>query len=251
VDVKVATRRDGVAFVAALLAPLAISAMFVPFRASVSNADAALALVLVIVAVAANGLLLAGVIASASAAVWYDFFLTRPYESLSITRRGDIETTVLLLVIGVGVSELAVWGRRQASLAVRQAGYLSGLHDASAAAAAGTSAAALVQAVAEQLTRLLRLEQCRFQPGVAGLGEPARLRPDGRMTVGRAEWDVETRGLPARQDIELLVESGGLLLGRFLLRASADSRPTRAQLLVAVTLADQVGAALAVQQLSA
>jgi hypothetical protein len=46
------------------------------------------------------------------------------------------------------------------------------------------------------------------------------------------------------RDIELLVESGGRLQGRFLLRAAPDQLPTLAQRLVAVTLAAQVGAAL-------
>jgi len=33
-------------------------------------------------------------------------FLTQPYERFIITRRTDIETTVLLLVIGVAVTEI-------------------------------------------------------------------------------------------------------------------------------------------------
>src|SRR2546430_13456825 len=44
-----------------------------------------------------------------TAAAWFDFFLTRPYERFAITRRADIETTILLLVIGVAVTEIAVW----------------------------------------------------------------------------------------------------------------------------------------------
>jgi K+-sensing histidine kinase KdpD len=44
-----------------------------------------------------------------SAALWFDFFLTQPCEQFSITRRTDIETAVLLLVIGVAVTEIAVW----------------------------------------------------------------------------------------------------------------------------------------------
>jgi K+-sensing histidine kinase KdpD len=50
----------------------------VPFRASFPNTDAALALLLVVVAVAANGYRLAGYLAALAAAVWFDFFLTRP-----------------------------------------------------------------------------------------------------------------------------------------------------------------------------
>jgi len=106
-------QRDGVAILAGLAAPLVLAAILVPFRASFPNTDAALALILVVVAVAANGYRLAGILAAVSAAVWFDFFLTRPYERFTITRREDIETTLLLLVIGVAVTEIAVWGRRQ------------------------------------------------------------------------------------------------------------------------------------------
>jgi K+-sensing histidine kinase KdpD len=102
--------RDRIAVLAALVAPLALAAILVPFRASFPNTDATLALLLlVVVAVAANGYRLAGVLAAASVAVWFDFFLTQPYERFTITRRTDIETTVLLLVIGVAVTEIAVW----------------------------------------------------------------------------------------------------------------------------------------------
>jgi len=53
------------------------------------------------------------VLAAVSASVWFDFFLTRPYEQHTITRTTDIETTVLILDIGAAVTELAVWGRQQ------------------------------------------------------------------------------------------------------------------------------------------
>ena len=68
--------RDRVAVVAAVVAPLALAAILVPFRASFPNTDAALAMILVVVAVAANGYRLAGVLAALSAAAWFDFFLT-------------------------------------------------------------------------------------------------------------------------------------------------------------------------------
>ena len=117
-----------------------MAAVLVPFRASFPNTDAALAMLLVVVAVAANGYRLAGVLAAVSTAVWFDFFLTQPYERFSITRRTDIETTVLLLVIGVAVTEIAVWGRRQRVTASRRAGYLDGINSAAQAVAAGGSA---------------------------------------------------------------------------------------------------------------
>jgi hypothetical protein len=68
--------RDRLAVLAALVVPVAVAAVLVPFRASIPNTDAALALVLVVVAVAANGYRLAGILAAVSTAVWFDFFLT-------------------------------------------------------------------------------------------------------------------------------------------------------------------------------
>src|SRR5580693_1489822 len=87
-----------IAVAAGLAAPLVLTAALVPFRASFPNTDAALALVLVVVAVAAAGYRPAGYLAALSAAAWFDFFLTRPYERFSITRAADVETTVLLLI---------------------------------------------------------------------------------------------------------------------------------------------------------
>jgi K+-sensing histidine kinase KdpD len=237
--------RDRAAVLAGLCAPLALAAILVPFRSSFPNTDAALALLLVVVAVAANGDRLAGILAAVSAAVWFDFFLTEPYERFSITSRTDIETTVLLLVIGVAVTELAVWGRRQHVAASRRAGYLDGLNSAAQAVAAGDSPAVLIEQVTGQLTQLLSLRSCRFQYGIAGIGQPARLHHDGSVTVGHRTWDVDAQGFPGETDLELLVESGGMFQGRFLMAPVPGARPTLEQRLLAVAFADQVGAALA------
>jgi K+-sensing histidine kinase KdpD len=238
--------RDRVAVLAALAAPLALAAILVPFRTSFPNTDAALALLLVVVAVAANGNRLAGVLAAVSVAAWFDFFLTRPYEQFSITHRTDIETTVLLLVIGVAVTELAAWGRREHGTASRRAGYLDGISAAAAeAVAAGDPPSALIDMVSGQLTRLLSLRSCRFQYGVAGLGRPARLRHDGQVVSGPRTWNIEVGGLPSDTDTELLVESSGILQGRFLMTPVPGTRPTLEQRVVAIAFADQVGAALA------
>jgi K+-sensing histidine kinase KdpD len=237
--------RDRAAVLAGLCAPLALAAILVPFRSSFPNTDAALALLLVVVAVAANGDRLAGILAAVSAAVWFDFFLTQPYQRFSITSRTDIETTVLLLVIGMAVTELAVWGRRQHVAASRRAGYLDGLNSAAQAVAAGDSPAVLIEQVTGQLTQLLSLRSCRFQYGIAGIGQPARLHHDGSVTVGHRTWDVDAQGFPGDTDLELLVESGGLFQGRFLMAPVPGARPTLEQRLLAIAFADQVGAGLA------
>jgi K+-sensing histidine kinase KdpD len=233
-----------IAVLAGLLAPLALSAILVPFRSSFANTDAALALLLVVVAVAAVGYRPAGYLAAISVAAWYDFFLTRPYETFDMSRAIDIETTILLLLIGFAVTEIAVWGHRQRLVASRRSGYLDGIKDAARAVAEGDSPSDLVDRVSRQLAQLLSLRSCQFQYGVAGLGRPARIQHDGDVLVDGRPFDVETTGFPPSAGVELLVESGGLLRGRYLMQPDPDARPTREQLLVAVAFADQVGAAL-------
>jgi K+-sensing histidine kinase KdpD len=237
--------RDQIAVAAGLLAPLALTAVLIPFRASFPNTDAALALVLLIVAVAAAGNRPAGLLAAASAAVWFDFFLTQPYERFTITRHTDIETTVLILAVGAAVTEIAVQGRRYHAAAARRAGYLDGINTAARAVATGGEPRLVIDQVCRQLTRLLSLSACRYQDGAAGIGSPPRLLRDGQVAFGDSIWDTEREGLPAGTDTELLVEAGGLLQGRFLLTPGPSTHATLEQRLVAVALADQAGAALA------
>ena len=237
--------RDRLAGLAGLAAPLVLAAVLVPFRGSVPDTDAALAMLLVVVAVAANGDRLAGVLAAVSAAVWFDFFLTQPYERFTMTRRADIETTVLLLVIGVAVTEIAVRGRRLYATASRRAGYLDGINSAARAAATGGSAQALIGQVSSQLVELLSLRSCIFQYGVAGLGRPARLQRDGSVTSGQLRWAADGDGFPADTDVELLAGGGGVFQGRFLMTPAPNARPGLEQRLLAIAFADQVGAALA------
>jgi hypothetical protein len=236
--------RDRAAVLAGLAGPLALAVVLIPFRGSLPNTDAALALVLVVVAVAAAGHRLAGVLAAVSAAAWFDFFLTVPYERFTITRRPDIETTVLVLAVGIAVTEIAVRGRLQHAAAARRAGYLDGINAAGRAAATGAEPRLLVERVCGQLTGLLGLSACRFQEGAAGIGSPPRLLRDGRIATGGQTWDAELAGLPLGRDTELLVEAGGLLMGRFLLTPGLG-RPTLEQRLAAIGLAGQAGAALA------
>ena len=235
---------DRLALVVAALAPFVVSVVLVSFRDDFDNTQIALVLVVVVVALAAYGNRTAGYLAALSAGLWFDFFFTRPYQRFTITDRSDVETFVLLLLVGIAVTELAVWGRRQQMLASREAGYLAGIHAAAESGAVGGSSSALVKEVSDQLVDTLGLRACRFQRGVAGLGNPPRLRRDGQVVWNRSVWDVERRGLPTDSDIELLVESGGHLRGRFMLTAAPEARVSLAQRLVAVTLADQVGAAL-------
>lgn len=235
--------RDRAAIAAALVAPLAAAAILLPFRASWPNTNVALLLVVVVVAVAAIGNRAAGAVAAIGAAVWFDFFFTLPYERFTIRSSADVTTFVLLLVAGVIVSQLAAYARRLKVVAITDAGYLAQIHQTASLTQTAKSPEDVVDHVRQQLVSLLDLQECRFEYGVL-LGHPPRLEPDGTVLVGRFRWDVENAGLP-RGEIELRVSGGGQYYGRFMMRPKPGSRPSLQARLVAVTLADQAGRALA------
>ena len=231
--------------VASAAAPLIACAVLALFRENFANTNAALVLVLLVVAAASTGIRSAGIIAALSSAVWFDFFLTEPYNRFTITDRADIETAVLLLLVGAAVTEVALWGRMQQARASRQQGYLAGVLDTAATVAAGQPTSSLVERVAGQIVEVLRIDDCRFDSGTGGAGLPV-LENDGTVTRHERTVNTDRHGLPTDSEIALLVQSGGVVRGRFLLTAATRvTRPSLEQRRVAVTLANQVGAALA------
>ncbi|WP_298795287.1 DUF4118 domain-containing protein [Pseudonocardia sp. 73-21] len=232
----------------AVLAPLALCGLLVPFRADVVSTNAALLLVLVVVGVAATGNRLAGVGAALAGALWFDLLLTAPYGTLAIANRDDIETAVLLVLVGLAVTEIALWGRRQQSRSSRREGYLAGVTAVARTVASGESSLPeLVERVGRQISDVLDLDACRFDPGP--VDGAVRLFRDGAVTWSGHEVDVEREGLPTMDEISLPVEYGGASYGHYVLTSStAVRRPDREQLAVAITLAEQVGAALSARR---
>jgi len=228
--------------VAGGVAPLVLTAALVPVREWFANTNAALLLVLLVVAVTAgSGRRLPGIVAAISSGVWFDALLTRPYQRLAIDDRADVETAALLLVVALAVSELAAWGRRQQAAANRRQRSLAGIREAAAAAAGAATPDAAVRSSCEQLIRLLGLRGCRFDPApdARRAGRP-RLRPDGQIEIDGAVCDIEHFGLPLLHDIDLPVYGESGYAGRFVLTAAAEGRPSLAQRLAAVALAEQV-----------
>jgi hypothetical protein len=230
---------------AAVVAPAATGALLNPLRELVSASNAALVLVLVVVAVAATGHRLAGLVAAVVSAAAFDFFLTEPYLTFAIARRDDVEAAVLLALIGLAVSEVALWGRRQQARASARAGYLDGVVAAARLAASGSTAPPEgVDLVGRQIRDVLGIDGCRFDPGPSAPGRP-RLEPDGSVVWRGRPVDVDREGLPALDLIELPVTSGGVERGRYLLTSTgAVRRPDGERRRVAVALADQAAAAL-------
>jgi hypothetical protein len=230
----------------AVVGPAATGALLGLLRGLVDSDNAALVFVLVVVAVAATGHRLAGLVAAVASAAAFDFFLTQPYLTFAIADRDDVETAVLLALIGLAVTEIALWGRRQQARASVRAGYLDGVVAAARlAASGGTSPSELVDLVGRQIGDVLDLDDCRFDAGPSRADRP-RLQPDGSITWRGSPVDVDRDGLPTLDVIELPVTSAGVERGRYLLTStSVVRRPDRERRLVAVTLGDQAAVALA------
>ena len=166
--------------IAAAVVPLLVCLLLSGVRDSIENTNAALLLVLVVVGVAALGSRTAGLVAAVSGAACFDYFLTAPYDQFRIGDRSDIETTVLLLLIGAAVTELALWGRRQQARASEQRGYLDGVLQTTAVLADAAPVATLITHVESQLVELLDLDTATYVPRL----ESSRpiLHPDGSLT---------------------------------------------------------------------
>lgn len=228
-----------------LAAPLVVCALLHPFRTSVTDANAVLLLVLVVVGVATAGRRTAGVVAALSSAVWFDFFLTEPYLRFTISDRDDVETAVLLTLVGVAVTEIAQWGIRQRSRASGREGYLDGLAAAASMAAdSDVAPRALTEFVGRQVAAVLGADSCTFRAGPP-TGRP-RLELDGSVTHDGRVIDVDRSGMPIGDVVELPVHTGGQARGTFVIScATRTVWPTLQQRRVAVTLAEQAATALA------
>jgi K+-sensing histidine kinase KdpD len=227
----------------AILAPIAAAALLIPFRGHLDDADGALILVVVIVAVAATGRRLAAAVAALSAALSFDYFLTRPYESFRITRSADLTTELLLLVVGLAVGELAARGRKARQEAEVSGDEVAQLRVLTAMVAAGEEPHLVAITAAAELRALLNLRDCRFSRDRQGQ-IATRITTDGTVVVGHETWPTADLGLPTKQ-VHLPVRGNGEVLGYFILTPTPGFQVPAHRLLVAVSMADLLGASLA------
>lgn len=234
-----AERRDFGLALAGLL-PVAVAAVLVGVRGTLQNANVALVLVVVIVFCAAVGGRGAGAVSACVSALSFIFFHTQPYLRLTIDSANDVETTVLLLIVGLAVGHLAAGARDARSFASRE---IRRLHRMAQHLSRGEDPGLVILAAEAELRSLLSLEGCRFEspPGPAPY---PRLAPNGRIDTTRHRFTRHGFELPAG-GVELPVLARGRQVGRFVLQPAAGVGITVEQRVLAVTIADQVGAAMA------
>jgi K+-sensing histidine kinase KdpD len=241
-------RREALALLAGVAAPLCVAAALVPVRTSFANTAAALVLVAIVVAVAVAGDRLAGAVAAISASAWFDFFLTRPYERFAISQRPDVETAISLLVVGLVVTELAARNRHHHDAADERMDCVAVIYELAELVAGGAPPAVVIERATLELIEVLHLRDCRYEVG-QGLRRPTRLEHNGEIIPGALDWSAQM-DLPGHE-LELAVESAGHEFGRFVLVPTAGWLLSPARRLVAIAIADQVGAALTERRRSA
>ena len=140
-------RVDWLAAAGGGIAVLLIAMALGPLRDWMGNTNVALILLAVVVAAAAAGGRVAGVVTAVVAGLSFNFFHTQPYLSLDIDSREDIITTLLLVLIGLVVGELAQFFEGERRKGQAHHAELQRLNDVSKLLLAGAGSQEVVEAV--------------------------------------------------------------------------------------------------------
>ena len=178
------------------------------------------------------------------AAISYEFFFTRPYYSLRINDSNDVETSVILLAIGLAVGQLAVHARRTRADASRGRDELASMRRVAERVAGGATNEELIELTSSELSQLMSLVGCRFEreatgPEVPTLERTGRIQTPYRRVGADGELALPPLG------VRLPVVGGGREVGSLVLEPDPTVGVSVEARLVAIALADQLGSALA------
>jgi hypothetical protein len=227
----------------AAFGPLLVAGVLVPFRDDLASANVVLVYVLVVVFGAAAGTRWTGALTAVVAAMSYDFFFTRPFQSLKIENANDIETTILLLAIGLVVAELVAYTRRHRARAATRGDEIQMLRRTAELVAAGADSGEVLETVRAELIDVLSLVECRYERPPFESSLP-RIERTGGVDGEHRRWISGEFTLPGL-GAEIPVMARGRTYGRFVLVPDLSTGVSIEARMVAVTLVDELGAALA------
>lgn len=236
-------RRSPVATLAvAALAPLLV-ALVMTTLGEHSQAVSALLMAAVVVVVASSGRRSATVVAVVSSTACFAFFLTVPYHSFAVNEVDDLVTLAALLFVGAVVVALRTKAERHRDDAEDGRNDIARLHAVAELVSEGCDPHHIVEVVRVELVDLLQLQHCSFdrQPATE---TGARMARTGLVQIGDLTWSTHHQGFPDRV-VELPVTAVGVSVGRFVLSPTPLAKVPFDKCLLAVALADQVGAAFA------
>ena len=216
----------------------------VAVRDHFAQANAVLILVLFVMLGAVIGGRLAGAVSALAAAAAFDFFLTKPYDSFTINNAAEIETTILLLMVGLAIGEIVVRADRIRSGVSGSRRELKRVHRVARLAADGEAVEDLISAVTAELTETLGLHRCFYEPAPF-TGTYARLEQTGVISgTNIVQYTKQGFELP-HEGVELPVIVHDQPVSRFVLIPTPGDGVSMEARLIAVTLADQLSVVLA------
>jgi hypothetical protein len=230
----------------ALAGPPLVALALVPLRGDIRDVNVALVLVVVVLVAAVVGGRRGGAVAALTAALSFDYFFTRPFYSLRINTRDDLETTVLLLVVGLVAGELVTRTRRSREVARTSRREMQRMRTVAEVGAGSDTPTHLIESVRRELQVLLPVERVWFERPPFAVELP-QLR-HGRVTVPPGDPAIGALDPTPSYLVELRVVAAGRVRGRFVLEFAEPTTgvavPVEARA-AAVAIVDQLGVALA------
>jgi hypothetical protein len=224
------------------LGALFLSFALVPLRDHIPNANMALALVIPVLLGAIIGGRIAGVTSAVVAALSFNFVFTKPYLSLRIASGDDIATFVVLAIVGLVAAEIGVRARRGGVAARETRSELDRVYRVGDLSARGADVDDIVSSARAELIGLFGLVECVYEPTPTGPELP-RLGHRGALEharlVASGDFLLPTGG------VEVPVRGRGREYGRVVLYAAELTRAPLQKRLVAVAIADELGATFA------
>jgi K+-sensing histidine kinase KdpD len=202
------------AYVAALLVPLAVGALLIPLRDELDQSTA-LILVLPVLLVGLVGGIGPGLLAAMSATVTFDVLLTRPYFGFAIHDDDDVIAAITLLVVGAVVGAVASRLARvdiRAGARRRTIGQFIAFVTAVADRDAGDET--IIGDAGAAISDILGLAGCEWQSARERSTAPTIL-PDGQLMAYISDLSEDRAQLP--NPTELPVGTRDTELGRFVL----------------------------------
>ena len=206
----------------ALLA-LAVAAALVGVRDQLDNANVALILMSIVVAAGLLGGRIAGITVAFVSSLSFNFFHTKPYESLRIHRGNDVVTVALLFVSGLIVGEVAKHRRRSSETAHSRGVEVERLRDVARRVVDAQPLTDVWNTVQRDLVDVLGATDVWFETpdAISAAGALPRIDANGTVESAVYHWAGTGFALP-KEGVQLTVGRPSAPQGRIVLRG--DSR---------------------------
>ncbi len=233
-------------FVVGPLAAFLLAGGLVSWRDDIGATNVALLVTLVVV-VAATADRAAGVATALVAAFSYNFFHTVPYRSLRIDNGVDVLTVVMLVVIGLVVSEISARARSAITVSDRRGDAEHALEHTTELLARGAAVSEMWEAVHDDLVRLVHVADCHFEEASDPSQDITQLplvSRSGAFETWRRVWVDSGFQIP-EGGAAIPVIHAGVTYGQIVLTPQPGVGSLREERRLAVALADQLGIAVA------